>query len=59
MRAPPVIVCVDCGEDCHLLSKPPPDGEFLPGDVIAYRCSGCMDRWDVVIPEDDEEADGY
>lgn len=56
MRAPPVIVCVDCGGRCHLLSKPRPDDDFRPGDVLAYRCEDCLDRWDVVIPEEDEDA---
>jgi hypothetical protein len=57
VRAPPTITCVDCGGTCHLLSHPPPDEEFAPGDVIAYRCADCLDRWDVVIPEDDDELD--
>lgn len=58
MRAPPVIVCVDCGGRCHLLSKPPPDEGFRPGDVLAYRCEDCLDRWDVVVPEDEDDDDG-
>jgi hypothetical protein len=59
VRAPENITCVDCGGTCHLLSHPPPDEEFQPGDVIAYRCSDCLDRWDVVIPEDDDEPDAH
>jgi hypothetical protein len=55
VRAPPVIVCVDCGGECRLLSTPPPDDGFRPGDVLAYRCRDCLDRWDVVIPEDGDE----
>lgn len=54
---PETIVCVDCGGVCHLLSHPPPDQPFEPGDIVAYRCADCMDRWDVVIP-DSEDAPG-
>jgi hypothetical protein len=54
---PEKIVCVDCGGVCHLLSHPPPDQPFEAGDVVAYRCEDCMDRWDVVVP-DEEDARG-
>ena len=52
---PEEIVCVDCGGRCHLLSHAPPDEPFRPGDVVAYRCADCMDRWDLVVadPADD------
>lgn len=62
MRAPATIVCVDCGGRCGLLSHPDPDEGFRRGDVVAYRCADCLDRWDVVItsddllPDDDEAA---
>ena len=53
----PTIVCVDCGGTAHLLSYPPEEG-WSAGDVVAYRCRDCLDRWDLVIPPDDEfEAD--
>jgi hypothetical protein len=29
-----------------------------PGDVIAYRCEDCNDRWDVVLDESDDEPAG-
>jgi hypothetical protein len=51
---PETITCVDCGGVCHLLSHRPPDDDFQPGDVVAYRCAECRDRWDVVVPEPDE-----
>jgi hypothetical protein len=63
VKAPAEIVCVDCGGVCHLLSHPPPDsagfageagGEFAPGDVVAYRCADCLDRWDVVLSDEDD-----
>jgi hypothetical protein len=50
---PEHIVCVDCGGRCHRLSYPPDEG-FIPGDVIAYRCEDCLDRWDVVMDDIDD-----
>lgn len=50
MDVPKVITCVDCGEKAHLLSHPPEDG-WVAGDIVAYRCSGCRDRWDLVVEE--------
>jgi hypothetical protein len=52
----PTIVCVDCGGRCHLLSHPPEDGRWEPGDIVAYRCEDCRDRWDLVLPDDEGEA---
>ncbi len=45
------IMCVDCGGRCGLLSVPEPDWGFQPGDVVAYRCADCGDRWDLVVPD--------
>lgn len=50
------IVCVDCGGRCHLLTAPRESGEWLPGDIVAYRCEDCRDRWDLVLPDDDDSA---
>jgi len=36
---------------------PHPDSEFEPGDSVAYRCKDCFDRWDVVLPELENEND--
>jgi hypothetical protein len=55
MDAPPMITCVDCGGRCHLLSYPDPDEGFAPGDVVAYRCADCLDRWDIVIEAGDDD----
>jgi DNA-directed RNA polymerase subunit RPC12/RpoP len=54
MTPEPEIECVDCGGRCFLLSHAPHEG-FEPGDVVAYRCSDCLDRWDLVLPEDEAE----
>ena len=37
-----------------LLSHPPEDGLWEPGDIVAYRCEDCRDRWDLVLPDDDD-----
>jgi len=47
----PEIVCVDCGGRCFLLTPPREDGQWYPGDYVAYRCEDCRDRWDLVLPE--------
>ena len=52
VHAPELIFCVDCGGRCHRLSYEPDEG-FEPGDVVAYRCEDCLDRWDVIIEEED------
>ncbi|MEX1279162.1 MAG: hypothetical protein AB1Z55_00400, partial [Acidimicrobiia bacterium] len=55
MDGPPeTIGCVDCLGRCHRLTAEPVDG-FEPGDVIAYRCEDCGDRWDVVWEPDERE----
>lgn len=44
------ITCVDCGGTAHLLTRPSEDGTWYAGDVVAYRCSDCLDRWDIELP---------
>jgi hypothetical protein len=46
------IVCVDCGGRCHRLTGDPELG-WAEGDVVAYRCEDCNDRWDLVLEADD------
>jgi len=55
MRVPTNITCPDCGGRCGLLSYRPEDG-FEPGDVVAYRCADCLDRWDLVVTDEEEPA---
>ena len=51
------IVCVDCGGLCHLMSHEPPEG-WEPDDVVAYRCEDCLDRWDIVLEDGDNDPYG-
>jgi hypothetical protein len=55
MHVDEVITCIDCGGRAHLISYPPEDGVWHPGDLITYRCSDCRDRWDLVVPDDADE----
>jgi hypothetical protein len=55
MPIPESIVCVDCGGLCRLISYPDPDDGFSPGDIVAYRCRDCLDRWDIQIEAEDLE----
>ena len=54
MAVPDQLLCVDCGGTARLLTAAPPDDDpFVPGDVVAYRCPDCLDRWDIVLTEED------
>ncbi len=54
------IDCIDCGSTAHLLTKPDETGRFWPGDLVSYRCEDCLDRWDLIVPGDeDDEDDGW
>lgn len=48
------ITCIDCGEPAHRLTYPPEDGNWRPGEIVSYRCTGCGDRWDIEVPQEDE-----
>ena len=52
MEPEATITCIDCGGRAHLLSYPREDGAWLAGDIVAYRCEDCLDRWDLVLPDD-------
>ncbi len=61
MPVPETIVCVDCGSTCHLLTHLDPEEPPEAGDVVAYRCEACNDRWDIVLDDDDvvdDDGDG-
>ena len=54
----PQITCIDCGGRAFLLTPPREDGDWYPGDIVAYRCEDCLDRWDIVLTEDDDDESG-
>jgi len=58
IRPSPQIVCVDCGGRCFLLTAEPEDGLWEEGEIVAYRCEDCLDRWDIVLTEDDDDESG-
>lgn len=54
MSGPPeTISCIECGGVAHLISYLPPDEPLGEGYPIAYRCSDCMDRFDLIWEGDD------
>jgi hypothetical protein len=57
IQPPEQIVCVDCGGRCFLLTPPAEDGIWEADDVVAYRCEDCLDRWDLVLTDDDDLDD--
>ena len=57
MEPTPTIDCVDCGGTCHLISHAPELG-WQSGDVAVYRCADCLDRWDLVLGDDDDDDPG-
>ena len=56
VSVPKTIICVDCGGTCHLLSYEPDEG-FVAGDIVAFRCEDCVDRWDIELDADDLDDD--
>ncbi|MCB1089084.1 MAG: hypothetical protein KDM63_18760 [Verrucomicrobiae bacterium] len=56
MDIPLIITCIDCGADAHRLT-PEPEFGWATGDIVAYRCSGCLDRWDMVVADPDAPED--
>lgn len=53
--APLVITCIDCGGRSHLLSRFDEEDPPQPGDLITYRCADCLDRWDLIIPDQTDD----
>lgn len=59
MPIPKTITCVDCGGECSLISYEPDEG-WEPGDIVAFRCRDCLDRWDIELTADDlDEPDPF
>ena len=47
------IACMECGETAVLVQLPTGDDVIEVGDILVYRCPDCLQRWDVVVDEDD------
>ncbi len=56
LDVPAIIVCVDCGGRAHLLTYLDDEVPLRPGDVVAYRCEDCLDRWDIELPDDEDSG---
>ena len=55
MRDPEAVIdCIDCGGRAHLVTRPDDFG-WHPGDLVTYRCEDCNDRWDLLLPDDEDE----
>jgi hypothetical protein len=52
------IICIDCGGRAFLLTPAREDDRWYAGDVVAYRCEDCLDRWDIVLDEQDVDESG-
>lgn len=57
VQPPDTIRCVDCLGLCERLTYRAEDDPFVPGDVVAYRCRDCLDRWDIVLEVEDLDED--
>ena len=44
------IVCIDCGGRAFLMTPERESGTWFVGDIVAYRCKDCLDRWDLELP---------
>jgi hypothetical protein len=56
MEAPETITCVECGAEAGRLTRPPEGEGFFPGDVVAYVCPDCGQRFDLVFEDETGEA---
>ncbi len=48
----PTFPCVECGGVCHLLTAAPEHDAWEAGDIVAYRCADCRERFDLVLADD-------
>ena len=53
---PKTITCVDCGQKAYIMTAEPEFG-FSGGDWVAYRCSGCGDRWDLEVSHENHNSE--
>jgi Zn finger protein HypA/HybF involved in hydrogenase expression len=54
MEVPETITCVECGAAAGRLTPVPEDEGFLSGDVVAYACPDCGQRFDIVLEDEPE-----
>lgn len=54
LTPPDRFTCVECSGTAHLIGFLPDDGVVEAGTALAYRCSDCNDRFDVIWEEGDE-----
>jgi predicted nucleic acid-binding Zn ribbon protein len=47
------IACMECGGEAQLVQPIEDDDVLEVGDVLVYRCPDCLQRWDVVVDEED------
>jgi len=52
---PATITCVECGGVAHLSSFLPEDDELTDGYPVAYVCSDCDHRHDLVWEDEDPD----
>jgi Zn finger protein HypA/HybF involved in hydrogenase expression len=57
MEAPETITCVECGATAGRLTSVPEDEGFLPGDVVAFVCPDCGQRFDIVLEDEADQED--
>lgn len=53
MSVPRTIVCVECGGTAHLLREDDAEDPYEAGEAVAYRCGECLERFDVVVTDED------
>ena len=55
MEVPDQIRCMECGGVCHRLTHRAADDPFQPGDWVAYRCPDCLERFDMMLGDEDPD----
>jgi hypothetical protein len=58
MGVPRSIVCVECGGTAYLLREDDAEDPYQPGEPVAYRCGECLERFDMVVTDEDVDAEG-
>ena len=54
---PDEITCVECGGRCVLVTRYEPGWDPEPGDILVYRCTACLHRFDVEVGEGEDGGD--